>query len=222
MNGCQEGSGMRMTRRIVFGFVLALMLPVGAFAQETFLAFYLVPKIGTGAFTDPFRPKYIGDIPGALWSAMDLGIEPTFIVGANLTAQQHTAVAANGDVFVFPDITTAVGGNPTLNRARNGLEQRNVPGSWIVAATTWRQVIGEVGRNCLILQRLNGIHKTRLFPPGVSLDSAPTQAVLDQLIDVGESFGLNVASLSIGLTVRDNLLLLTSQIPSFTLAGEVF
>ena len=153
---------------------------------------------------------------------MDLGIEPTFIVGAFLTAAQHTFVSAQGDVMVFPALDTAVGGNPTLNQVRNNLEQRNIPGSWVVATTTWRQVIGEVGRNCLLLQRLSGLHKTRLFPPGVSLDSTPNQTVLTQLTDVGQSFGLTTSGLSLALTVRDNLRLLTVQMPPFSLIGEVF
>jgi hypothetical protein len=212
-----------MFRRLTLAAVMALSMFMGtAQAQETTLAFYLTPKVGTGSALDPFRPKYIGDIVGAHWSAMDLGLEPTFIVGANLTPAQHAAVAANADVFVFPDINTAVGGNPTLNRTRNELEQRNIPGAWIVSSTTWRQVIGEIGRNCLVLQRLNGRHHQRMFEPGVSLDSAPTQDLLTQMADVGVSYGLNVSGLSAALTVRDNLRILTGQMASFGLAGEMF
>jgi hypothetical protein len=212
-----------MVRKFALAAMLALSVLGGvAEAQETTLAFYLVDKIGTGSRVDAFRPEYIGDIAGAQWSAMDLGIEPSFIVGANLTAAQHAFVSSQSDVFTFPAIDAAVGGNPTLNRTRNALEQRNIPGAWVGAATTWRQVIGEIIRNCLVLQRLFGLHRSRLFPPGVSLDSAPTQGVLDQLSDVGESFGVNVSGLSIGLSVRDNLQLLTVQMGSYSLAGEMF
>jgi hypothetical protein len=215
---------MRVSRRHVFGVLLALVLvPAAAVAQETSLGFYLVPKVGTGTALDPFRPKYIGDLAGVQWSAMDLGIEPTFIVGANLSAAQHTSVSGQSDVFAFPaNIDGAVGGNPTLNRVRNGLEQRNIPGADIASTWTWRQVIGRVGDTCLILQRLNGQHQTRLFPPGVSLDSQPDQPVFEQLVSVGQSFGLTTSTLSIALTVRENLLRLSDQLPGFTLGGEVF
>jgi hypothetical protein len=217
--------------------ILALLAGLVLFAapvqETTTLAFYLVPKIGAGTFFDTFRPKYIGDFgtardpmtPQAVarpqWAGMDLGIEPTFLVGANLTAAQHTFVQSQGDVMVIPALDTVVGGNPTLNQTRNALEQRNIPAN-ITAATTWRQVVGIVGRNCLILQRLNGLHKTRLFPAGVSLDSQPNQAVLDQLVSVGQSFGMNVSGLSIALTVRENLLLMTAQMGAFSLMGEAF
>jgi hypothetical protein len=215
---------------------MALSLFAGAAeAQEITLGFYLVPKVGAGTSPlDAFRPKYIGDFGTALdpmvpkatlrpsMSAMDLGIEPTFLVGAFLTAAQHTFVTAQSDVFAFPALDVPVGGNPTLNRTRNELEQRNIPGSWIQAATTWRQVIGEIGRNCIILQRLQGRHQRRLFEPGVSLDSLPSQDLLTQLASVGTSLGLSVTGLSIVNTVRANLMVLTAQILPFGLAGEMF
>ena len=184
--------------------------------------FYLVPKVGTGSLTDPFRPKYFIENGIAIAGAMDLGIEPTFLVGANPTDAQHAILAAASDVFVIPDIATTVGGNPTLNRVRNSLEQRNIPGSWVLATTTYREIVGSVGRNCQILQRLRGLHQTRLFPPGVSLDSTPTADVFSKLVSTGQSFGLNTSTLAITLTVRENLLRLTTQMPAFTLAGETF
>jgi hypothetical protein len=213
-----------MIRRFMFAVVMALSLFAGtAQAQETTLQFYMVDKIGTGARTDPYRPEYIGDMAGVAWSAMDLGIEPTFIVGANLTADQHTFVSNQSDVFAFPaNLDAPVGGNPALNRVRNGLEQRNIPGSDIQASWTWRQVIGRIVESCFILQRLNGRHQRRLFEPGVSLDSAPSAELLADLIDVGQSFGMNTSALSIAVSVRENLLALTGQVPPIGLAGEVF
>lgn len=212
-----------ITRRAMIAAGLALLLTAGtAQAQGAVLGFYLVPKIGTGTTPlDPVRPKYIGDL-GVFYSAVDLGLEPTFLVGAVLTPAQHTAVTSNSDVFAFPDINTQVGGNPTLNRVRNELEQRNLPGNWIDSATAWRDVIGSILRNAFILQRLRGTHKTRLFEPGVSLDSVPSQNLLDQLVDVGQSFGLAVEALSLALTVRADLEILTDQMPPITLIGEVF
>lgn len=186
--------------------------------------FYLVPKIGSGTFTDSYRPKYINsiDMPGVKWAGMNLGIEPTFLIGSDLTQQQHDFVSAQSDVITFPPLDNTVGGNPTLNRTRNGLEQHNIPGNHIVSSTTWRQVIGNIGRNCLILQRLNGLHRTRLFPPGISLDSLPDETTLSQLVGVGQSFTLNTSSLSISSTMRANLLSLTSQMGPFMLMGVAF
>lgn len=182
---------------------------------------YLVPKIGTGTMSDPWRPKYIGNMAGVRWAGMDLGIEPTFLVVATLTAAQELIVA-QPDAVVVPPLDTAVGGNPTLNQTRNNLEQRNVPGSWIVATTLWRQVVGEVSRNCLILQRLEGNHRVRLFEPGVSLDSQPSAVLFDLLVNVGQSFSLTTSALAATITVRDNLRILTAQLPPLFLGGETF
>ncbi len=217
---------MRRSMVLALG-ALVLTASLGQAQEAITLGFYLVPKVGSGTFADLFRPKYVSDMTNidgtpVQWSGMDLGIEPTFLIGVNLTAAQHTSLTSETDVVSIPDINTQVGGNPTLNRTRNDLEQRNIPGSWVIASTTWRQVVGTVGRNCLILQRLNGLHRTRLFPPGVSLDSTPDSVVFQQLRDVGSSFGLVVSGLSMGLTVRNNLSLLTSQMPAFVLANEVF
>jgi hypothetical protein len=213
-----------MLKQITFAAVMALSLLTGtAQAQETTLAFYLADKIGTGTIVDPFRPEYIGDLSGVQWSAMDLGIEPTFIVGANLTAEQHAFVSSQPDVFAFPvDIGAAIGGNPALSRVRNGLEQRNIPAEDVVAGWTTRQVIARIIKSCFILQRLNGRHQRRMFEPGVSLDSLPSPALLADLIDVGQSFGMTTSALSLSVSVRENLLALASQVPPVALAGQVF
>lgn len=214
-----------ITRRQFAVWALAIAIGLGtgyARAQEYTLAFYIVPKIGSGTFVDPYRPKYIGDMVGVQWSAMDYGLDPTFLVGANLTAEQHAFVAGQSDAYAIPPLETAVGGNPALNQTVNRLEQSSIPGSWVQATTTYRVLTGRVGRFCLILQRLHGRHNKRLFEPGTTLDSNLTETLLQQLIDVGTSFGLNTAGFSTALTVREALILLADQLPPFSLAGEAF
>ena len=214
-----------ITRRQVAVWALAIALALGTGsvrAQEYTLGFYIVPKIGTGTIEDPLRPKYIGDMAGVQWSAMDYGLEATFLVGANLTADQHTFVASQSDAYAIPPLDTTVGGNPTLNQTQNRLEQSSIPGTWVQATTTYRVLTGRVGRFCLIVQRLRGRHNKRLFEPGTTLDSNLTDSLLQQLLDVGSSFGLNTAGFSTALTVREALILLADQLPAFSLAGETF
>ena len=214
-----------ITRRqfVVWALAIASVLGTGHVrAQEYTLGFYIVPKIGTGTITDPFRPKYIGDLVGVRWSAIDYGLDPTFLVGANLTAEQHAFVAGQSDAYAIPPLETTVGGNPTLNQVVNRLEQSSIPGTWVQETTTYRVLTGRVGRFCLILQRLHGRHNKRLFEPGTTLDSTLSETLLQQLIDVGASFGLNTAGFSTALTVREALILLGDQLPAFTLEGETF
>lgn len=215
-----------MTRRQwLAGVVLGVALVVGAartVEAQTEVGFYIVPKIGSGTFQDSYRPKYFGDMVGVEWYGMPYGLDATFLVGAFLTPEQQTTLAANADVYVVPPLNDAVGGNPVLNQTRNRLEAQSIPGSWVESTTTNRQLVGRIGRVCLILQRLNGRHNKRMFEAGVGLDSNLTQTLLNQLLDVGASFNLNMGGFSTALTVRQALLLMADQLPAFVLAGETF
>lgn len=188
--------------------------------------FYIIPKVGTGSPTDPFRPKYLSDpvnfpdLSSAPWSAMDYGIEPTFLVAANTSAAQHATLSGFSDVDAIPNLNTTVGGNPTLSQTQNKMESRQIPGAWITATTLWREVTGKFGRFCMIAQRLNGRRKKRIFPPGVTLDSNLTTETLGDLSDTAQSFGISV-SLTTSMTVRDALMLIELQMPFFRLGGEI-
>lgn len=187
-------------------------------------SFYIVPKVlESTPFGETWRPKYIPAM-GVRWAAMDYGLDPQFLVGANVSQAQHDFLAAQSDVIVIPPLDQQVGGNPTLNQVRNRLEQQNIPASWIQATTTWRQVTGNIGRYSMLLQRLHGMHNQRLFEPGVSLDSTLTPTLLSRLQGVGTSFlpALNVSALTLTTTVRDALMGLGDQIPRVDLMGEVF
>jgi hypothetical protein len=191
--------------------------------------FFIVPRVGSGTtLTDTFRPAYFGQVAtfpqlaGVLYQAMDYGLDPTFLVGADVTQAQHDFLSVQSDVFALPLLDTTVGGNPTLNQIRNRLEQRSIPGSWLVAGTTYRQIVGRVGRTCQILQRMHGRHNQRLFEAGVTLDSLLTSTLLTTLVDIGTSFGMTTSGLSTAITVRQALLVLADQFPQIHLAGEVF
>jgi hypothetical protein len=221
-----------MIRRLALATLATLSMMGGVtFAQETSLRFYIVPletvvlvlpAPGGGTFEMVVtRPKYIGEL-GASYSSMGYGLDATALVGANLTDAQHAFVSGQGDVVVIQPLDNAIGGNPVLNQTRNKLEQTGIPADQIVASTTNRQMVGLVGRLCLIRQRLQGRQNKRLFESGVTLNSNLTPDLLDQLVDVGGSFGLDTSSLNLGVTVRQALLILAGQLPAFSLAGEVF
>jgi hypothetical protein len=213
-----------MIRRLALATLATLSMMGGVtFAQETSLRFYIVPletvvlvlpAPGGGTFEMVVtRPKYIGEL-GASYSSMGYGLDATALVGANLTDAQHAFVSGQGDVVVIQPLDNAIGGNK--------LEQTGIPADQIVASTTNRQMVGLVGRLCLIRQRLQGRQNKRLFESGVTLNSNLTPDLLDQLVDVGGSFGLDTSSLNLGVTVRQALLILAGQLPAFSLAGEVF
>lgn len=169
---------------------------------------------------DPFRPKYLTAL-GVPYSAMDYG-DGTFLVGVALTDPQHAALIANADVIAFPPLADVVGGNPTLNQIRNELESRSIPGAWVQSTTTYRELVGTVGRLTLIVQRMAGSLGKKLFGTGNGLNTTLTTTLRDDFIAVGQSFGVNTSGITTSITVSAALMLLANQMPSFSLAGEVF
>ena len=185
--------------------------------------FYLVPKVQESTPTGlMFVPKYFASMNIAPRASMDYGLDPQFLVCAEVTPEQHAFLQAQSDVLVIPPLDDVVGGNPTLNQVRNRLENENIPATWIQSTTTWRLIVGRVGRYCLILQRLHRLHNKRLFEPGTTLDSQLSPTLLAQLQDVGRSLGLNVSALTLSTIVRDALTGLGDQLPAFVLLVESF
>lgn len=186
--------------------------------------FYVVPtELVMTPRGERWMPKYIPALTQE-WAAKDFGLDRQALVGANVSPAQHTFLAAQSDVLVIPPFDDAVGGNPTLNQVRNRLEQRNIPATWITATTTWRQITGAIGDYTMIVQRLHALYNIQLFGSGVTLDSTLSVTLLERLVSVGASFNpaLNTTTLSVTTTVRDALIGLGSQLPSFILMGETF
>lgn len=219
---------VKVFRSYVFAVGLVLSLTGSALAQEVSLGCYLVPRID-GVMTT-FMPKYINRrdmpdiaLPGRGYQFLMLGQEPEYLVCANLTPAEHTFVSGQPDVFAFPsNFDATVGGNPNLNRVRNALEQRKVPSDQVTSQSTWRQVIRLYGNNGYIQLKLIGTHQTRLFPPGVSLDSQADETTFDLLMTTASQFNLSTAGITQAMIIRQILDALTAQMPPVMLMEEVF
>src|SRR5688500_9902726 len=131
-------------------FVLAscLLLSTAAFAQEaTNVRFYVVPSIGSGASShDARRPKYIADwsiehpgenIPAAM---APYGLNDVFLVAADVTPVQHTALTANLDVIAIPQNLDAQISLTALSTVQQKLEGLQVPAAWVTTSHTYRDV----------------------------------------------------------------------------------
>lgn len=185
------------------------------------LLFYLVPKAGVGTDVDPFRPKYIVEI-GVRWAGMAYGLEPTCLVSADVMAGQHTQLIANADVSAFPqNLDVAVGVNVTTVQVM--LENINLPGAWVNAAHTFRQVLRGIGTVIQIAQRLDGLFNARVFESGITLATTMaelTQTQRDRLLMAAESFGLDTSAATGSTTMRQVLRAFAQQLPSFQLLQE--
>lgn len=190
------------------------------------LRFYLVPRAGSGTTPlDPFRPAFIFDM-GVPLQAMDYGRDGTFLVGADVTPQQHADIVANAEAVALPpnldaEITT-VGAR---NQVQAALENLKLPAGWVTVTHTYRQVVGAVGRIFMVMQRFNGLHGRTFFELGITLDTRLNQLTVGQrqaLIRVADDLGMDTSQAQPATTVRQVLKAFADQVGPFTLAGEVF
>lgn len=187
--------------------------------------FYIVPKIGTGSSTaDPIRPKYIAAL-GVPFAAMDYGLEDTFLVGADVSAQQHTDLAVNVDVISVPqDIDNEIG-LTALSTVQSKLEGLHIPAGWVTVNHTYRDVLRVTGRLFLFMQRFHGRELRKFFESGITLDTRInelTQAQRNALENAAVSMGVDVSGITGPMLIRQALKIVADQIPPFILLGETF
>jgi hypothetical protein len=182
--------------------------------------YYLVPKAGTGVVADPYRPAYVGDL-GVPWQGMDYGLEPVFLVRADVTTPQHNGIVANADADAFPaNLENTVGSNLATVSAQ--LEAKGIPGDWVTAGMTFRAVLRWVARLFCIAQRLNGRARLRLLSEQ-TLDSTVgdlSAARRQALNDAAQSLGLDTSSITLAMTIRQALKILGNQITLPIVIGE--
>lgn len=216
-----------MRRLLAALAVLAMVAAVAPLeAQDTMaLRFYVVPKTGDGQTpATGFRPKYIADL-GVSYSAMDYGLEDTFLVGVNVTGAQHTTLAANLDVIAIPLALDDQIGLTALSTVKNRLESLNVPSDWVQQTHTYRDVIRIVGKLFQFMQRFHARQVRRFFESGITLDTRVNQLTAPQrnaLTDAASSLNLDTSVVTNTMPLRQALRLLIQQLPSFQLAGETF
>lgn len=162
-------------------------------------------------------PKYKA-LFQADWSMMDYGFEPVCLVGVeNISAANHTAVVANGDVTALPaDLTQQIGAQLTL--VQNALAGLNIPENWVQSTHTYLQVLRVVALVFQFSQRLNStLPNVRLFDTGITLATRVNQLpsnVRTALSDAATSLGFNTAGLGGNTTLRTALKNMADQFSS--------
>lgn len=182
--------------------ILFLAIPSSA---EAVCHLYFVPAIGAGSDADPRTPKYATG-SGFPWAAMDFGMQPIFLVAADVDAATDTTVSAQADVIRVPDnLDATLGGQ--LATVQTGLENRNIPAGWLTSGTTYRTALRTVTNMFRFLQRFPAVTQITapLLDGSVNLDlqfnnlSATNQ---QRLIDTADSFGFDTSGLSGTTTLR--------------------
>lgn len=187
--------------------------------------FYIVPKIGDGATPETgIRPKYIAD-SGAPSASMDYGLEDTFLVGAEVTVEQHTQLAAQLDVIAIPEDLDAVIGLTALTTVQTKLEGLHVPADWVTTSHTYRQVVRLVGKLFLYMQRFHARELRVFFEGAITLDTRVNQltaAQRDAMLNAANDLGLDTSTITGPMLLRQALKIVADQIAAFTLFGETF
>lgn len=204
--------GARVTKRLLLAFAL-LLCAQSAFAAQRF---YLLPKTGDGlSRATGFQPKYLEAAGIPVLMSMSYGREPVYLVLVDVTAGQHTALSGNADVVALPlNLDTTVGGQ--LATVQNALETLKIPGQWVTAQTTYRQVVNMVERIFRLWQKLDGLYGMSVFASGATLNTTLgqlTQTQRDRLKFTAGAFGVDTSGASANTTLRQAIKAFADAMP---------
>jgi hypothetical protein len=177
--------------------------------------FYLVPAVGDGTTIATARkPDYVSTlVPAPRWVGVDYGREDVFLLAADVTPAQHTALAAKSPITVVPSsLEATVGAN--VSATENALESWGIPGHWVTSGMTWRTVLRGVATVMQLAQRLAKRSGSRILPAGVTLATTMAQLTVAQrnaLQDAVDSFGWDSSSITGSTTVREFLRAMAAQ-----------
>lgn len=211
-------------RQMLIAAGLVFMALTASAQEAAGVRFYIVPKTGAGTRADSVRPKYIGDL-GIGYSAMDYGLENTFLAACAPDAATHTSLASNLDVIAIPQGLDSAIGLTALSTVQAKLEGLHVPAGWVNETHTYRDVVRAVGKMFVFMQRFHGQQLRTFFESGVTLDTRInqlTQAQRQALLDAATSLGLDTSSITGSMLIRQALKTLADQMSGFVLGGEVF
>jgi hypothetical protein len=141
------------------------------------------------------------------WGAMDYGLMDVCVCWADTTAAQNTALIANSDCRLAStgaNLDNAIGAGAVAN-VRSVLEALQIPGNWVQAADSWRQVLRGTCGLFLFAQRLQGAFNVRLVPDGYTLDSTwgdIPQAARDFLLQTADELGIDTSGATSSTTLR--------------------
>jgi hypothetical protein len=168
------------------------------------LNLYLMP-IATNTAGERI-PKYRTTLVGLIWGMYDYGNEPACLVGVlDIDAASDTSLRSNADCSGLPvNLDQVVGG--AVSNTQNALERINIPGTWVAATNSWRQVLRFVGAVCQFAQRYQGLSAGGLwFTGGVTLDttfgSLPAN-VQNYTRSAAQSFGFDTSGITASSTLR--------------------
>src|SRR5262249_31451629 len=204
-----QGSFQFSCSRRVEMRILILLFLLFFNVPEVFPAWhlYLMPVVGQGSSADRFKP----DLPtGTSFAVYYYGKKKIGVVSADVSDADDKTLAARTDVTKIPDNLDQAVGSSLLGAVQKALESRELPGNWITASTTYRQVTKSTTGSVQYSQRYVGLTGGDPIPKGVTLDTTfgkLNASIQQDLLKAATSFTppLDTSWVTSNTTMRDLL-----------------
>lgn len=160
-------------------------------------------------------PKYLRwrfnstglDVP---WGAQDYGLMPVCICWADVNNGQHNQLTSNNDVrfiTLHSDLDNNLTGQQVV-AVRDALEFLNIPGQWVDATDTWRQVLRITIGVFQFSQRMHGKFNAKAIPDGYTLATQfgdLPQNARNLLLSTADELGIDYSGATNQTTLRQIL-----------------
>jgi len=139
---------------------------------------------------------------------MDYGfVNSALFLAKDITQADHDALVLNADVYVFPDNLDTAVSDPTIDAFFEGMY---LPTDWLTPATTYRELLRQVGGMMQFNQRYGGIYAERYGGWHSIFDTATLQTRLNQMtaqerevfLAAVQSFGYDPALVPLNARLR--------------------
>ncbi len=174
--------------------------------------YYLVPAfsvtVGAGTYRQPAYVKGRAlptglDVP---WGAFVWGNDDRFLLGAEVTGPQHTALAAQPGVTALPIDDAGALSTADQAAARAFADGIGLPSSWITGSENGRALARSFAGIALVLQRFNGRARFALTDRLTQTLRDLTQTQRDHLLAVATDLGLSRQGITADSTIGDCLM----------------
>ena len=164
---------------LLLPLAVVLFLSVIVEAEAQVIRYYILPvdiynnPDSGGRERGPMYLKWRRNPDGLAvqWSAKDYGSIDMMVVAVNAEEADHTYLAAQSDVYAFPENLDVNPSPAELSALEDYLEIAFIPAQWLSPSETWREALRTITGMFLFMQRLTGITGENPLTWGITLNT---------------------------------------------------